>query len=42
MPDDEFAEIDARVKDELNAAVAFAEAGEELPPERLCEDVFVD
>jgi pyruvate dehydrogenase E1 component alpha subunit len=40
--DGEFAEVDARVKKELEEAVAFAEAGGELPPERLYEDVYVD
>ena len=40
--EDEFAEIDRRVRDELDRAVAAAEAGSELPVERLAEDVYVD
>ena len=40
--DDEFAAIDARVKEEVDRAVAFAEAGSELPPSRLYEDVYVE
>jgi len=39
---DDFAELDAKVKQVLDEAVAFAEAGSELPPERLYEDVYVD
>ena len=42
VPDDEFGQIDRRVKEELDAAVAFAEAGEELPPEKLYDDVYAD
>ena len=34
--------IDARVKVELDAAVAFAEAGSELPKDELLTDVYVD
>ena len=34
--------IDARVKKELDAAVAFAEAGSELPNDELLNDVYVD
>ncbi len=37
--DEEFEEIDKRVEDAVAKAVAVAEAGEELPPERLCEDL---
>ena len=40
--DDVFKEIDARIKGELDEAVAFAEAGRELPPERAYEDVYVE
>jgi pyruvate dehydrogenase E1 component alpha subunit len=40
--DEEFAEVDGRVKEELEQAVAFAEAGSELRPERLYEDVYVE
>ncbi len=40
--DEEFKEIDARVKQVLDDAVAFAEAGSELPVERLYEDVYVE
>lgn len=40
--DEPFEEIDARVKRELDEAVAFAEAGKELPPERAYEDLYVD
>jgi pyruvate dehydrogenase E1 component subunit alpha len=40
--DEEFAEIDKRVKSELAKAVAFAEAGSELPVERLYEDLYVE
>lgn len=35
-----FAEIDKRVKDELDAAVKFAEAGKELPVDKLYDDVY--
>jgi len=41
VPDEEFTAIDKQVKQELDAAVAFAEAGQELPPERLYEDLYV-
>jgi pyruvate dehydrogenase E1 component alpha subunit len=37
-----FDEIDTKVQDILDEAVAFAEAGEELPAERLYEDLYVD
>ena len=42
VPDEEFAELDARVREELAEAVAFAENGAELPPERVHEDLYVD
>ena len=38
----EFEELDRKVRDVLDEAVAFAEAGEELPPERLYEDLYVE
>jgi len=40
--EEEFAVVDERVRRELDEAVAFAEAGSELPVERLYEDVYVD
>lgn len=42
VPDEEFAAIDRRVREELDEAVRFAEAGAELPPERLREDLYVE
>ena len=42
VPDEEFKEIDRRVAEEVKAAVAAAEAGSELPPEKLHEDVYVE
>jgi len=42
VPDAEFEEIDSRVRKVLDEAVAFAEAGQELPPERLYEDLYVE
>ena len=41
-PDEEFERIDRKVNDLLDEAVAFAEAGQELPAERLYEDVYVE
>jgi pyruvate dehydrogenase E1 component alpha subunit len=41
MEDHEFEEIDKKVKQALDEAVAFAEAGHELPKERLFEDLYV-
>jgi TPP-dependent pyruvate/acetoin dehydrogenase alpha subunit len=41
VPDEEFKEIDAQAKQILDDAVAFAEAGSELPVERLYEDAYV-
>jgi len=40
-PDEEFAELDKKVQEVLEAAVAFAEAGHELPKEQLHEDLYV-
>jgi pyruvate dehydrogenase E1 component alpha subunit len=40
--DEEFDEIDRRVEEQLDEAVAFAEAGSELPPERRLDDVYAD
>jgi pyruvate dehydrogenase E1 component alpha subunit len=42
VPDSEFEEVHRRVDEELRKAVEFAQSGEELPPERLYEDVNVD
>ena len=42
MSDKELKAVDARVKEELDAAVAFAEAGSELPKDELLTDVYVD
>ena len=42
VPDEEFDAVDRRVREELDRAVAFAEAGEELPVERLYEDLYVE
>jgi len=41
-PEAEFEAIDRRVREELDRAVATAEAGSELPRERLYEDLYVD
>jgi pyruvate dehydrogenase E1 component alpha subunit len=40
LPDEEFDRIDARVREEISKAVAFAESGQELPPDRLYDDVY--
>jgi TPP-dependent pyruvate/acetoin dehydrogenase alpha subunit len=40
--DEEFEEIDRRVEEEIAKAVEVAESGEELPPERLFEDLYVE
>jgi pyruvate dehydrogenase E1 component alpha subunit len=42
VPDEEFEKIDQQVTTEINRAVEAALAGQELPPERLYEDVYVD
>lgn len=42
MGDEEFKRIDDRVRKELEEAVAFAEQGKELPPERVFEDLYVE
>jgi len=42
VPDEEFEKIDKKIKKALDDAVAFAEAGSELPPERVYEDVYVE
>ncbi len=42
VPEDEFDEVDERVKEELDEAVEFARSGEELPPERLHEDLYIE
>jgi len=42
VPDDEFKAIDRQVTDTVKEAVAFAEAGHELPPERRMDDVYAD
>jgi pyruvate dehydrogenase E1 component alpha subunit len=41
-PDEEFKKIDKQVRQELDEAVKFAEAGSELPPGRLYEDLYVE
>ena len=41
-PEEEFAAVDARVAGVLDDAVRFAEAGQELPPERRLDDVYAD
>jgi pyruvate dehydrogenase E1 component alpha subunit len=40
VPDEAFAAVDERVRRELDEAVAFAEAGHELPPDRLHDDLY--
>ena len=40
--DEVFAEIDSKVRNALDEAVAFAEAGREVPAERLYEDLYVN
>ncbi len=40
--DEEFDEVDQRIRQELQEAVEFAEAGSELPPERALKDVYVE
>jgi pyruvate dehydrogenase E1 component alpha subunit len=40
--EEEFEEIDERVERELDEAVEFAQAGEELPVDRLHEDVYAE
>ena len=42
VPDEEFAALDKKVKAALDEAVRFAENGEELPPERKLEDLYVE
>ncbi|MFW5798507.1 MAG: pyruvate dehydrogenase (acetyl-transferring) E1 component subunit alpha [Planctomycetota bacterium] len=42
LGDEPFDEIDKKVNEEVDKAVEFAEAGHELPPERLYEDVYVE
>ena len=42
VPDDEFKALDDKVKQVLDEAVAFAEAGSELPASQLHEDVYVE
>jgi pyruvate dehydrogenase E1 component alpha subunit len=42
VPDEEFHALDAKVRQVLDEAVRFAESGQELPPERLHEDLYVD
>ena len=42
VPDEEFKEIDDKVRQVLDEAVAKAEAGRELPAEKLHEDVYVE
>jgi pyruvate dehydrogenase E1 component alpha subunit len=40
--DEEFEEIDERVRRELDEAVEFASQGSELPVDRLYEDLYVE
>jgi len=40
-PDEEFKAVDAQVKQELDAAVAFAQSGQELSAEHLYDDLYV-
>jgi pyruvate dehydrogenase E1 component alpha subunit len=42
VPDAEFEETDEKVRKLLDEAVAFAEAGAELPVEERGEDVYTD
>ncbi|MFP4058300.1 MAG: pyruvate dehydrogenase (acetyl-transferring) E1 component subunit alpha [Candidatus Brocadiia bacterium] len=42
VPDEEFEQLDEKVRQVLDEAVAFAEQGAELPPERRLEDVYAD
>ena len=42
VADEEFAELDKQARQALDHAVKFAESGEELPAERLYEDLYVD
>jgi len=42
VTDEEFDAVDAEVQKVLDEAVAFAEAGAELPADRLYEDVYTD
>jgi len=42
VPEEEFQAVDARVVGVLDDAVSFAEAGSELPAEKLYEDVYTD
>jgi len=42
LDEKEFEQIHRRVDKELNDAVAFAEAGRELPVEKLYEDLYVE
>ena len=42
IPDEEFKKVDSKAKDVLDEAVKFAEAGHELPRERLYEDLYAD
>jgi pyruvate dehydrogenase E1 component alpha subunit len=40
--DEEFDQVDQRVKQEIEEAIEFAQQGQELPPERLYEDLYVE
>jgi pyruvate dehydrogenase E1 component alpha subunit len=40
--DEEFQAVDQRVREELAAAVRFAEQGQDLPPDRLSDDLYVE
>ncbi len=42
VPDEEFDHVDQQVKQEVEEAIEFAQQGQELPPERLYEDLYVE
>jgi pyruvate dehydrogenase E1 component alpha subunit len=42
VPEEEFKEVDERVRKLLDEAVQFAEAGAELPAEKLYDDLCVE
>ena len=42
VTDEEFEEVDEKVRKLLDEAVAFAEAGAELPAEKLYEDLYAE
>ena len=42
VTEEEFKEVDEKVRKLLDEAVAFAEAGAELPAEKLYDDLYVE